>query len=155
MFTGGDVLEFGAVDINGSVRSLFNDPSCYVAVDWREGSGVTDVCLAHKYNREKKFDVVIATEMLEHDPYWKKTLANAYALLMDGGLLVLTCGTNGRFAHDIESSPKKGYYGNILEEDLEKYVEDNYFKHFYIDKDPNTFFPGLLFWGIKADRKVG
>ena len=45
----------------------------YLGLDIGEGKNVDIVCPVHKFVSFYKFDVVISTEMLEHDKYWKNT----------------------------------------------------------------------------------
>jgi SAM-dependent methyltransferase len=56
-------------------------------------------------------DVVVSTEMLEHDPFWQQTLQAAAAHLRPGGLLAFSCASRARPEHHLEDSPTPGYYG--------------------------------------------
>ena len=62
------VLEVGSLDINGSVRPLFENCN-YTGIDLGEGRGVDVVAHVTDYHRldDNEFDVVISTETLEHD----------------------------------------------------------------------------------------
>lgn len=91
-FLGNRVVDFGSLDINGSNKIWF-DLCDYTGVDIGEGKNVDVVSKAHEYKPEKKFDVVITTEMLEHDMYWEKSLQNMLDLLVPNGLLIITCAT--------------------------------------------------------------
>lgn len=87
------VLEVGALDINGSVRPLFDGVAEYVGTDMREGPGVDVVVdgaeLAKRF-RNRKFDVIVSTELLEHDARFWATLDNIRRLLKPGGHLLLS-----------------------------------------------------------------
>jgi len=113
------VVEFGSRDVNGSVRPWFTLPEQYVGIDCYAGPCVDVVGLAHEYEPERaEFDVVISTELLEHDPHWKKTLNHAADLLRPGGLLLLTCAAPPRPEHNHDDSPTPGYYENRSVEDV-------------------------------------
>lgn len=61
------VLECGSLDVNGSVRALF-DRTSYHGIDIRAGAGVDEVADANDLPfDDDSFDVVVSTEMLEHD----------------------------------------------------------------------------------------
>ncbi len=117
-FQGGAVVEFGAYNINGSARSLFEADE-YVGVDWRPGPGVDVVSLAHEFQRQAgSCDTVLATQMLEHDPYWQRTLAVMVDLVRPGGYMLLTWAGPGWATHEVDTAPLAGYYGNLAMADV-------------------------------------
>jgi len=65
-FTQVKVLDCGSLDINGSNRQFFKDSS-YIGIDIVDGRNVDYVTRVHKFNAPGLYDVVISTEMLEHD----------------------------------------------------------------------------------------
>ena len=69
---GPKILEVGSYDVNGSVRPLFSRAGSYVGVDFRPGPGVDLTMNAHCLKfPDRSFDLVISTEMLEHDDqFW-------------------------------------------------------------------------------------
>lgn len=102
---GSNVLIVGALDVNGSTAPYF-DKCNVVGIDLTEGPGVDHVINAH-YMLEPQalekifgksyedtyaleFDVVVCTEMLEHDDEFWRTLYNISVLLKRGGYLILT-----------------------------------------------------------------
>ena len=92
------VLEVGSLDVNGSVRPLFAGP--YTGVDMRSGPGVDVVAFADALPfPDSSFDVVVSTEMLEHDPSPWLSLAEMGRVLRPGGHLVLTTRGNGFGEH--------------------------------------------------------
>ena len=92
-------LEVGSLDVNGSVRGLFN--GSYLGVDMRAGPGVDVVATADKLPVEDaSCEVVVSTEMLEHDPSFWLSLAEMRRVLRKGGHLILTTRGNGFGEHN-------------------------------------------------------
>lgn len=87
--SGHSVLEVGSYDVNGSVRQFFNGP--FMGVDMREGPGVDKVALANDLPfDDASFDVVISTEMLEHDTRPWKSVAEMARVTSPGGHVIIT-----------------------------------------------------------------
>lgn len=94
IFTGKQVIEVGAYDVNGTVRPIIEEhgPTSYLGVDISEGPGVDLVAnvgdlpdmFAHG------FDVVVSTEMLEHVEDWRAALRALILLVREGGHLVIS-----------------------------------------------------------------
>ena len=97
------------------------------------------------------FDVVISTEMLEHDKYYKESLKSMIEYLKPNGLFILTCATKGRRAHGIKSfSPQDSplttdYYKNIEIKDFSNHF--NYFYEYFLEIDETV--GDFRFAGIK------
>jgi SAM-dependent methyltransferase len=90
------VVDFGSLDVNGTNRIYFKTNK-YVGVDLAPGKNVDIVCPAKQYPYSS--DVVITTNMLEHDKDWKESLKNMVNILTDEGLLIVVCPTNGAAEH--------------------------------------------------------
>lgn len=85
------VLEVGSFDVNGTVRPLFEGAAAYVGVDVAPGPGVDVVVAYGKLPFESAaFDVVVSTEMLEHDRKPWRTAAEMVRVLRRGGRLLAT-----------------------------------------------------------------
>lgn len=88
------VLEVGSLNVNGSVRDLFSGQ--YVGLDMRDGPGVDVVGNAHATGfPDASFDVVVSTELMEHDDAFWETLAEIRRVLSPDGWLLLTTRGNG------------------------------------------------------------
>lgn len=112
------VVEFGSYNINGSVRLMFKSCGQYTGVDWRAGPGVDEVSLAHAWSPavgSASIGTVVSTEMLEHDPHWKASVAHMVELVQDSGAVLLTCAAPGRPAHELDCAPfsHEGWYNPI------------------------------------------
>lgn len=156
-FTNSTVLEVGSLDINGSVRPLFN--TCrYIGIDVGPGPGVDLVCEGQNYDSEP-VDVTISCECFEHNPYWKETFNNMIRLTRSGGLVILTCATTGRKEHgtakttpnDSPLTIAKGwtYYQNLTEDDIRSCCALDQLFSFYCF-DLNLHVSDLYFYGIKT-----
>lgn len=158
-FSNVKVLDVGSLDINGSIKNFFSN-SDYTGIDIGEGKNVDIVVEGQKFDAEDEtYDVVASCECFEHNPYWKETFQNMIRMCKSGGLIFMSCATEGRPEHgtintDIGSSPltvAKGwnYYRNLTEKDFRD-IEIEYdvvfdVYDFFIDK----FVRDLYFYGIK------
>ena len=147
------VLDVGSMDINGNNRHLFG--SCeYIGLDVGPGENVDIVCPVHLYMSKKQFDVIISTEMLEHDKYWVKSLRAMVRLLRSGGLLLITAACTRRREHGTTamssgSSPHTNdFYKSVTCSDLNMGL--NFSRNFSEHRcvvSPNR--KDVHFWGIK------
>lgn len=158
-FKGVNVIDVGSLNINGHNRDLFED-STYTGVDIAPGSNVDVVSKAHEM-RLPKADIVISTEMLEHDKYWEASLRNMVAHLKPGGMLLLTCAGPGRPEHGTRRCDKgcspltcsdsdeswQDYYRNLDVKDLWSVLEEFEWRSAIFDYDTevhDTYFTGVL-----------
>jgi len=118
-----DVLDVGSVDINGNNRYLFSKYT-YTGLDVGEGNNVDVICPIHLFKPNKQYDVIISTEMLEHDKFYVQSLQKMFDLLKPNGLLLLTAAGDGRLEHGTKrTSPEDSpyttdYYKNINWKDI-------------------------------------
>lgn len=98
--TPGVVLEVGSMDVNESVRTVFPDSCGYIGIDFREGPRVDRVMNAHALEFfDSSFDVVISTEMIEHDDEFWISIREMGRVLRSNGWLILTARGNGFMPH--------------------------------------------------------
>jgi SAM-dependent methyltransferase len=127
------VLEVGALDINGSIRSAFEDCD-YTGTDLSIGPGVDLACPGQMLAfPSQHFDVSVSCECFEHNPYWVETWSNMLRMTRPGGLVLMSCATTGRREHGTtrsapESSPFTiehgwNYYRNLTQADFENRFE--------------------------------
>jgi SAM-dependent methyltransferase len=157
-FSNANVLDFGSLDLNGSNRYLFENCR-YTGIDIGIGTNVDVVSKAHEYvNNTGIVDIIITTEMAEHDQYIDKSLKNMTNILKSDGLFILTCATYGRQEHGTVRSNRgdspfttlhddwKDYYRNLGEAEIRSFINvDEIFKEYQFD----TFACDLRFYGIK------
>lgn len=152
------VLDCGSLDINGNNRYLFTNPNVdYCGIDIHFGANVTWQGRVHDYwsPYAKGYDIVISTEMLEHDEFYQASLRRmAGPLLKDGGILVFTCATTGRPEHGTaEASPAdspstNNYYRNLEAKDIAAipgFLEQFETYAFYVEDTHKD----LCFYGLK------
>lgn len=100
-----DIIEFGSYNVNGTIRDYFKNYKRYIGVDWRSGPCVDVVGLAHEVKFDFKTKAILSASMLEHDPYWEKSLDNMINHLSPEGILVLTWGSAKNIMHYLEEAP--------------------------------------------------
>ena len=157
-FKNRDVLDVGALDINGSNRFLFENCN-YLGIDIAAGKNVDLICKVHEFNPNRQYDTIISTECFEHDMFYHLSLARIVDLLTPGGLFIFTCATTGRVEHgtrrsDPSSAPLlygewADYYKNLTEKDITDVLDiPSIFKDFKFEAPTDVF--DLYFYGIKG-----
>ena len=159
-FNNVNVLDVGSYDINGNNRYLFENFK-YLGIDVNSGKNVDIVCPIHKFHSDTQFDVVISTNMLEHDMHWKKSINKMIELTKSTGLLLIQSfigvehGTIKHCSIDsltstISDTKWQNYYYSVLPEDIfDTFDLYQIFSHFSLGIQPNKPNEDLIFWGIK------
>jgi autotransporter strand-loop-strand O-heptosyltransferase len=162
-FTGKKVLDIGSLDINGNNRFFLTDCN-YIGLDVGEGSNVDVVQVAHLYDApDEQFDLIISTEVFEHDMFYQKSIQNIIRMLKPGGAFIFTCASTGRPEHGTRNSDGSwaapllaniseewsDYYMNLTESDIrqikgfEEAFPDGIFEY---NSNPGD----LYFFGVKG-----
>lgn len=121
---GASILEIGSLNLNGSPRSLFPGEN-YLGIDLVAGSGVDVVSSGDAFDTDRRFELVICAEVLEHAPVAREICHNAFRLLVPGGLFLVTTAGYGRRPHsavDGDHLRAGEFYRNVLESDLRDWL---------------------------------
>lgn len=157
-FNSGKVLEVGSLNINGTIRNLF-DVEEYIGIDLEEGSCVDIVSSGQDFDYPNDyFDFSVSSECFEHNPYWKETFLNMCRMTKSGGLVSFSCASLGRPEHGTsktrpEDSPFTvdagwDYYKNLSEKDFENNIDlKDIFETYEFEYNPVDF--DLYFYGLK------
>jgi hypothetical protein len=110
------VVEIGALNINGSVRPLFNGAT-YVGVDRVAGPDVDVVSDGSIYQPDvSRPDCVVCCEVLEHASNWKSLVMNMASIVRPGGTVIITCAGENRVPHSAVDGGlvrEDEYYQNV------------------------------------------
>jgi len=133
------VLEVGSLNVNGSIRPLFENCD-YTGVDVIAGPDVDTIGTFHEIDfKGIQFDVVCSVNSLEHDMHWESTLPRMYELLKPGGLMFISAsfthkvhGTREHSPNDSGTTKLEGewadYYKSISPEDILKHFKHGMFR---------------------------
>ena len=142
---GKSVIEVGSLNVNGSLRSVIESlrPAKYIGVDLTFGPGVDAICraedLVSSFGNES-FDVVIATELLEHVKDWRRVVSNMKQVLKPGGVLLVTTRSRGAEYH--------GYPFDFWRYEISDMEE--IFSEFQIDRiESDPLVPGVFMKAFK------
>ena len=120
------VVEVGGRWINGGVRDLIAHRT-YVSLDLHPGPGVDLVADVRDWEPPGRVDLVVCLEVIEHSDDPRGVVEACTALLVPGGLLVLTCAGPHRAPHsglDGGALRPGEHYGNVEPDDLAKWLAD-------------------------------
>lgn len=142
------ILEVGSLDINGTVHStVCKLPHLsYTGVDIIPGKNVNFVCSAENLIStfgKDHFDIVIATELLEHTFSWKKVISNIKGVCKPLGYILITSRSRGFPYHP---HPKDFWRYEIS--DFERIFSD--LKIIELRKDPQA--KGVFLFAQKPSR---
>jgi len=98
------VLDVGSYNYNGNFSEIVKrlNPAKFIGIDMLPGPGVDIVCLgedAVKTFGKESFDVVIASELMEHARNWREVISNLKNVCKPGGLLLITTRSYGFKIH--------------------------------------------------------
>lgn len=142
---GKSLIELGALDMNGSLRPIVEslNPAKYIGVDIQKGPGVDMVCdaldIIEKFGKAS-FDIVIATELIEHIRDWRKIVSNIKNICKPGGIVLITTRSKGFEFHGFPDDFWRFEFADM------QYI----FSDYIIEKlESDKYCPGIL---IKARK---
>ena len=152
-----NILEVGSLDINGSIKDLFNFSSNYTGIDLEKGPNVDlvmDGAEIHKLN--KKFDIVISCECFEHAKNWKIIFKRMCEVAKENSFVLISVASTGRIEHGTQRSGnwqspgnKDDYYLNLSKKDfVNNFDLKNIFSNYFFYYNINSF--DLYFVGVKG-----
>lgn len=147
-------VEFGAYDVNGNARALFHHDTRWTGVDTRAGRGVDVVMPAEEYTPDRRVDVVLCTETLEHAPDWRGIVAAARRALKAGGAFVVTAAGPGRTPHGCDGGDV-GYehYANISPLDLAAALDEAGFEDIAVENNERNHDVYAVAFAPKGKRR--
>lgn len=119
------VVEVGGRWINGGVRDLIARQT-YVSLDLHPGPGVDVVTDVRDWTPPGRVDLVLCCEVIEHSEDPQGVVAACTALLVPGGMLILTCAGPDRAPHsglDGGALQPGEHYANIEPDELTKWLD--------------------------------
>lgn len=134
---GGDVLDLGGRDVNGTPRHLFTDVALYTVVDAVEAPNVDVVADAATLDLGYLYDVVVCTEVLEHTDRAADIVGTARRHLKPGGAFVATMAGPGRHPHSAHGGATPGgdeFYENVEPDRLASWLSKAGFDTWTIDQ---------------------
>lgn len=139
------VLEIGSRNVNGSVRPYVekNQPKEYIGIDIRKGDGVDIICDVNNIQKQfgtESFDIIIATELLEHIKNWRIAIMNIKNVLKKDGIILITTRSKGLGFHGFPYD-----YWRFEVNDMKKIFSDYHIQ--ILVKDP--IMPGVF---VKAQK---
>lgn len=96
---GKKIVDIGAQDVNGSLRSVAPPGNEYIGVDFVAGKGV-DVIITDPYNLpfdDNSVDAVVCSSCFEHSEFFWLLFNDIVRILKPGGLFYLNVPSNGNF----------------------------------------------------------
>lgn len=96
---GKTIVDLGAQDVNGSLRSFVPHGTNYIGVDFQAAKGV-DVVIDDPYSlpfADESVDICISSSCLEHSEFFWLAYLEAVRILKPDGLLYINVPSNGDF----------------------------------------------------------
>lgn len=99
------VLDIGSLDVNGSLKPIFDKCKKYTGVDQCEGKNVDIVSSSHEIKLDdNSFDIVVSSSCFEHDDMFWLTFLEMCRLTISGGYIYIQAPSNGPYhAHPTDN----------------------------------------------------
>lgn len=127
----GNALDVGGRNVNGTARECWPNMTWTVLDINGDPDNYLDAVItadARRWRPDRKYDLVLSTEMLEHVKGWILCVEMMVEALDDDGLLVITCAGPGRPPHNMHDGtelPPDQYYQNISPVTLHQILSEN------------------------------
>ena len=135
------VLDIGSYDVNGNNRGWFTGE--YTGLDFRDGPNVDVVSNSWSMPfDDQSFEVIVSTEMLEHDEFPAATFKEIKRLLKPKGVVILTARGPGYPEHEYPSD-----FNRFAPQDFRDWLTHLGMEVLDVTKDsqaPGTFAVGYL-----------
>lgn len=117
------IIDFGAYDVNGCLRELFEPKFKYIGVDQSAGPNVDVVCSNRKTPFENNYaDRIISSSCFEHDECFWMTFLEMCRILKPGGIIYINAPSAGYY-HGYPGDCWRFYADSWLA--LEKWAREN------------------------------
>ena len=155
-----NILEVGSLDVNGSIKDLFNFCNDYTGIDLEKGPNVDLVMDGSEiYKLNKKFDMVISCECFEHAKNWKIIFKQMCEVAKENAFVLISVASTGRIEYGTQRSGnwqspgnKDDYYLNLTKKDfVNNFDLNNIFSNYFFYYNINSF--DLYFVGIKGHNE--
>jgi SAM-dependent methyltransferase len=91
-----NILDVGACDVNGSMKSIFWGCRSYTGIDLEEGPNVNLACGSYDTPfKSGHFDVIVSSSVFEHDPMFWLTFLEMVRVCRPGGLIFIQVPSRG------------------------------------------------------------
>lgn len=93
------IVDIGAQDVNGSLRTVAQPQHQYIGVDFASGEGV-DIVIADAYKlpfESESINVVVCSSCLEHSEFFWLLFNEMLRILRPSGLLYINAPSNGPY----------------------------------------------------------
>jgi len=145
-FSGMAVVEYGSMNVNGTIRDAFED-CCYNGVDWREGPEVDTVARMHEFSPLMNPAVVVTIGTMEHDRHLWKSLDRCWEILLPDGLFVGTAAGKGFQKHHVEAGEGE-YYDGVDTDRFRAWMESKGPREWSVSEENDEIF----FYAIKEKQ---
>ena len=144
------VVEFGSLDVNGSVRPIFTDAAAlgkYLGIDLRLSLGVD---LMADWTPAEPFDAVVSCGVMEHTPRAEELCVSACRALRPGGIFILTCASAYFPVHGVDGGelPPGEFYRGIHAFDVRDWLNAAGFDLVMVEK-PTLHDVCALAWKVR------
>lgn len=144
---GKKVLEIGSRNINGSLRPYVEslEPKSYVGIDIIDGPGVDKICGVEELVDtlgEQEFNIIIATELIEHVQDWRTAIHNIKKICNLNGIIIITTRSIGFPIHGFPND-----FWRFEKKDMQFIFSDLDITS--LEKDPMV--PGIFVKAIKSE----